>query len=154
VGQPRLLRQISTEADTVFLDLRRSICTRARQLEWRRVTTRALAWRRHFSLARRSEWNALKEHARNERGTNPCAMTDWLVNGSGCAVVGARRRRRIVCAHIHDLRQRPLGFSTEHVLLVTIDASRAKSIRGRHAVVERSREPFARLPGVSEAALL
>ena len=153
-GSRVLLRQISTAADTVFLDLSIDWHVLAFTAGIAAVTTLCFGVAPAFFTSRVAPMDALKEHARTNAGLTRGAMTDWLVMVQVALSLVLVVAAGLFVRTFMTLRQRPLGFSTAHVLLVTIDASRAiVDPADRMPLYERSREAVRALPGVSEAAL-
>src|SRR5262245_28424792 len=149
-----LLRQLSTQSDTVFLDL---------SIDWR-----VLAFTTVVSVATALLFGGVPAHraagvapmeAIKEQGRGT-AETGRLSTSSALVVVQVALSLLLVVAAalflrtFRNLTHLDLGFDPDRVLVVTIDAQRAPIPSAqRIAVFERAREAVAAVPGVQSAAL-
>jgi len=97
-GSRVLLRQISTAADTVFLDLSIDWHVLAFTAGIAAVTTLCFGVAPAFFHLAVAPMDALKEHARTNAGLTRGGHDGLARHGSGLRCRCARRRRRIVCA--------------------------------------------------------
>ena len=149
-----LVRQISTSANTVFLDLSIDWHVLAFTAGIAALTTMCFGTAPAFHTSGVAPMDALKEHGRATVGPTCGATTDWLV-----VVQVALSLVLLVAAGLFirtflTLRERPLGFSADHVLLVGVDASRTMvDPAERLPIYERGLAAVRALPGVAAAAL-
>jgi len=149
-----LVRQISTPADAVFLDLHVDGRVLAFTFGITALTTLFFGTAPAFRASGVAPMDALKEQGRTSRSQTRGATTDWLV-----VVQVALSLVLVVAAGLFvrtflSLAERPLGFEPGQVLVVSIDVSRAiADPAGRATLYEHAREAVRALPNVAEAAL-
>ena len=119
-----LVRQISTSANTVFLDLSIDWHVLAFTAGIAALTTMCFGTAPAFRTSGVAPMDALKEHGRATVGPTRGATTDWLVVAQVALSLVLVVAAGLFIRTFLTLRERPLGFSADHVLLVGVDASR------------------------------
>jgi putative ABC transport system permease protein len=152
-GSRLLVRQLSTPTNAVFLDL--SIDWRVLAFSAGVTVTTALLFGTAPALGalRVAPMDALKDHGRSASGGARVGLASPLIAAqvalSMVLVVGAGLFVRTFVS----LTTRRLGFDSNRVLLVTVDAQRATiDPDQRVSLYERTREAVRAVPGVADAA--
>ena len=153
-GSRLLVHQLSTQTNTVFLDL---------SLDWRVLaftsgvtvlTALLFGTAPAFRAAEAAPMEAIKEHGRGTSSESKVSLASGLVIAQVALSVvlvvaaGLFVRTFSSLAHLH------LGFDRDRVLLVSINAQRTEiPATGRLETFERIRESVAAVPGVASAAV-
>jgi predicted permease len=153
-GSRLLVRQISTPASAVFLDLSIDGRVLAFTAGVAALTTLLFGTAPAFRACGAAPLDALKDQGRATGGTARGSLASWLVvvqvGLSMVLVVAAGLFGRSFGA----LTARATGFDADQVLIATIDAQRTGlATSPRVAVLEHVRDDVRALPDVAEAAL-
>ena len=152
-GGAVLVSQLSTQANTVFLDLANDSRVLGFTVAITAITTALFGTMPAFRAARGAPLDALKRHGRGgPQGLGRVAGVLIVVQValSLILVVAAG----LFVRTLMSLSARPLGFEASQVLLVTLDAHRSSNDPSqRIALYERARDAVRLLPDVAEAAL-
>jgi putative ABC transport system permease protein len=154
-GSQLLVAQLSTQTNTVFLDL---------SVDWRVlafttgstvITALLFGVAPAFRAAGIAPMEAIKEHGRGAWGeTGRVSFANALVVGQIALSVILVVAAALFLRTFTKLATLDLGFEASRVLVVTMSAERAPIDRAqRLAVYERARQAVAELPGVQSAAL-
>jgi putative ABC transport system permease protein len=153
-GSRLLVRQLSTQTNTVFLDL---------SIDWRvlafaiGVTVGTALLFGTIPALRASgvaPMNALKAHGRGTAGDARVALASGLVVAQLALSVVLVVAAGLLVRTLVSLETRDLGFQPDRVLLVDVDAQHAtEDPVQRIPLYERTREVVRALPGVAEAAV-
>jgi putative ABC transport system permease protein len=149
-----LVHMISTPANAVFLDVSIDGRVLAFTVVVAVATTLFCGSAPAFRTTGVAPIDALKEHGRTTVGQSRGTMTDWLVVAQVAMSLVLVVAAGLFVRTFLSLSGRPLGFQTGHVLVVSIDATRALADpAGRLPVYERTRDAVRALPDVADAAL-
>ena len=154
-GSRLLVAQMSTETNRVFLDV---------SLDWRvlgftiaatALTALLFGTAPAFRAADVKPMDAIKEHGRgaaHHRGH--AAMTGSLVIAQVALSVILVAAAGLFVRTFASLASLPVGFERDRVLIVTVNAQRARiATTDRLAMFERVRQAVRSVPGVAEASL-
>ena len=149
-----LVRQLSTPADTVFLDLSLDGRVLAFTVAITVMTTLLFGTAPAFRASRAAPMDALKQQGRTIAGQGRLTLAGSLI-----VVQVALSLVLVVAAGLFvrtftSLSTRHLGFEPAQVLIVNVDAHRTTNDAAQRTVLyERARDAVRLLPNVAEAAL-
>jgi putative ABC transport system permease protein len=153
-GSRVLVNQLSTPADTVFLDLSVDSRVLVFTLALTASTTLLFGTVPAFRASRGEALDALKERGRGLGGQGLGTLAGVLI-----VVQVALSLMLVVAAGLFtrtftSLSTKPLGFEPSQVLVVNLDAHRTSNEPAQRIMLyERARDAVRLLPGVGEAAL-
>jgi predicted permease len=153
-GSRLLVSQLSTETNRVFLDL---------SLDWRvlcftiaatGITALLFGTAPAFRATDVQPIEAIKEHGRGAAGHRRGGIAGSLVVVQVALSVILVAAAGLFVRTFASLASLPLGFEPDRVLVVTLNAQRARiSAENRLAVFERVQQSVRAVPGVAAAAL-
>jgi putative ABC transport system permease protein len=153
-GSRVLVSQLSTETNRVFLDL---------SLDWRvlgftiaatGVTALLFGTAPAFRATDVQPIDAIKEHGRGAAGHRQAGIAGSLVIAQVALSVVLVAAAGLFVRTFASLANLPLGFEADRVLVVTLNAQRARiAPQDRLAVFDRVRQSVRAVPGVAGASL-
>jgi putative ABC transport system permease protein len=153
-GSRLLVRQLSTQANLVFLDLSIDGRVLAFTASVTVVTALLFGIAPALRASRVAPMDALKTSGRSTGEDGQIELASILIVAQVALSVLLVVATGLFVRTFSALATRPLGFDRDHVLLVTISAPRATVDPGqRVALYQRAREAVRALPGVADAAL-
>jgi predicted permease len=153
-GSRFLVRQLSTPANVVFLDVSIDGRVLAFTVAVSALTALLFGTVPAFRAARAQPIDALKDKGRMATGHGRGGVMGWLVAMQVALSVVLLVGAGLFIRSFVSLAGRDFGFQPEQVLVVTIDPLQANVDPGqRVAIYERAHEAVLRLPGVAAAAI-
>jgi predicted permease len=149
-----LVRQLSTSANTVFLDLSTDGRILAFTAAVTVMTTLLFGTVPAFRASSVAPTDALKDQGRGAVRHSHGGAAGWLIVAQVALSVILLVAAGLFLRSFTSLTRRPLGFQADQVLVVTLDPHRAiVESAERMRVYERVRDTVRGLPNVAEAAI-
>ncbi len=153
-GSRLLVRELSTDANQLFLDLSFDSHVLAFAIGVAAATTVLFGVGPALRATRVMPMDALKQDGRATSADARGAFANGLVIAQVALSLLLVVTAGLFVRTFVSLSTRPLGFDSNRVLVVNLDAQHATiPARERAAIYERAREAVSTLPGVSSAAL-
>jgi predicted permease len=149
-----LVRQLSTAANTVFLDLSIDGRLLAFTVGITAVTTLLFGTAPAVRASGAAPMDALKEQGRTVAGQPQGGLAGWLIVAQVALSMVLLVAAGLFVGSFTSLTRRHLGFQPSQVLVVTVDTQRARiDPAQRVQLYERAREAVRALPNVADAAV-
>jgi predicted permease len=149
-----VVRQISTPANTVFLDLSIDGRVLAFTVAITVITTLIFGTAPAFRASSVAPIDALKQQGRTTAGPSQGVLASWMIVAQVALSLILVVAAGLFIETFLSLTARPLGFDPAQVLIVNVEAHRSTNDPAQRILLyERARDAVRALPNVAEAAL-